>query len=70
MDENKMLRALKRRDEKALEWFIDHYVGYVTTIIYNIIGSFMTEADIEEVSSDVFLILWKNAKKIEKTSDN
>lgn len=66
VDENKMLRALKRKDEKALEWFIDHYAGYVNTIIFNIIGSFMTESDIEEVSSDVFLVLWENAKKIEK----
>ncbi|MCM1303503.1 MAG: sigma-70 family RNA polymerase sigma factor [Lachnospiraceae bacterium] len=64
MDEQKALRELKRGNEKALCWFIDHYVGYVNTIIYNIIGSSMSSADLEEISSDVFFTLWRNAGKI------
>lgn len=64
MDEREALRKLKRKDEKALEWFIDRYAAYVNTIIYNIIGLSMSTFDIEEVSSDVFFTLWVNAKNI------
>lgn len=64
MDEHKALRELKRKNEKALIWFIDRYGAYVNTIIYNIIGSSIPGADIEEISSDVFFTLWMNAEKI------
>lgn len=64
MDEHKALRELKHKNEKALTWFIDRYSAYVNTIIYNIIGSSMPGADIEEISSDVFFTLWMNAEKI------
>ena len=64
MDEKSALRALKRGDEAALAWMIDRYAAYVSTIIYNIIGSFMTVSDVEEVASDVFLTLWSNAEKV------
>ena len=64
MDEKSALRALKRGDETALAWMIDRYAAYVSTIIYNIIGSFMTVSDVEEAASDVFLTLWSNAEKV------
>ena len=64
MDEHKALKELKRKNEKALVWFIDRYSAYVSTIIYNIIGPSLSGADIEEISSDVFFTLWKNADKI------
>lgn len=64
MDERKALRELKRKNEKALVWFIDRYSAYVNTIIYNITGSFLPDADREEISSDVFFTLWRNAGKV------
>jgi len=64
VDEKSALRALKHKDEAALEWFIDHYAAYVNTIVYNMIGQLMTLADIEEVTSDVFLVLWSNADRV------
>lgn len=64
MDEREALKKLKHKDESALEWFIDRYAAYVSTIIYNIIGSSMSGSDIEEVSSDVFFTLWVNANRI------
>lgn len=64
MDEHKALKELKRKNENALIWFIDRYSAYVGTIIYNIIGSSLPGADIEEISSDVFFTLWRNAEKI------
>lgn len=49
VDEREALKKLKRKNESALEWFIDRYAAYVNTIIYNIIGSSMSSSDIEEV---------------------
>jgi RNA polymerase sigma-70 factor (ECF subfamily) len=39
------------------------YEGYVNAIVFNIIGAYLSPADIEEVASDVFLSLWNNADK-------
>ena len=64
MDEKHALQALRQHSETALAWFIERYAPYVNTIIFNIIGSSMSSRDIEEVSSDVFLVLWKNAGRI------
>ncbi|MDR2671521.1 MAG: sigma-70 family RNA polymerase sigma factor [Oscillospiraceae bacterium] len=64
MDEKNALRALKKKDEAALAWFIDRYAAYVNTIVYNIIGRIMTASDVEEVASDVFLVFWSNADKV------
>lgn len=62
MTEEIMLKKLKKGSERALEWFISKYTGYVSTIIYNIIGEHMDISDIEDVTSDVFFTLWQHAK--------
>ena len=64
MDEKSALRLLRHKDESALAWFIDRYAAYVSTIVYNIIGQIMTVSDVEEVTSDVFLVFWSNADKV------
>lgn len=64
MDEHEALSALRRRDERALEWFIDRYAAYVGTVAANILASALSVADAEEVSADVFYTLWVNAKRI------
>lgn len=64
MTEEKALRDLQRGSQQALEWMIDTYNPYVSTIVYHIIGGKMTQADVEETVSDVFLALWNNAHKI------
>jgi RNA polymerase sigma-70 factor (ECF subfamily) len=62
--EAQYIRALQSRDETALEEIIRQYTGYVSTIVWNIIGNTMTNVDAEEVVSDVFLSLWNNADKV------
>lgn len=64
MDEHEALSALRRRDERALEWFIDRYAAYVGAVAANILASALSVADAEEVSADVFYTLWVNAKRI------
>ena len=68
LTEAKALRLLQQGSTDALKWFINTYTPYVSTIIYNIIGSVMSSADIEEVASDVFLALWENAAKVKSGS--
>ena len=64
MTETKALRLLQQGSAEALKWFMGKYTPYVSTIIYNIIGSAMSSADVEEVASDVFFALWENADKV------
>ena len=68
MTEGKALRQLQQGSADALKWFIGKYTPYVSTIIYNIIGSTMSNADVEEVASDVFFALWENADKVKSGS--
>ena len=68
MTEARALRLLQEGSTDALKWFISKYTPYVSTIIYNIIGSSMSSADVEEVASDVFLALWENADKVNSGS--
>lgn len=68
MTEAKALRQLQQGSAEALKWFINKYTPYVSTVIYNIIGSAMSSADVEEVTSDVFFALWENAGKVNSGS--
>lgn len=64
MDENELVRELKKHNIDTYEYIIDTYTNYVGKIIYSKIGHTMNKEDIEEVISDVFYDLWKNAKRI------
>ena len=61
MTEATALSRLQQGREDALAWFIDKYTAYVCTVIRYIIGASMTEEDVEEAASDVFLALWEQA---------
>jgi len=63
MTDKAALRAIRDGNETALLQLIDRYAAYVGTVIYNIIGRTMTQEDVEETTSDVFLVLWMNADK-------
>ena len=64
MTEATALLRLQHGKEDALAWFIDKYTPYVCTVIRYIIGSSMTEEDVEETASDVFLVLWEQAEQV------
>lgn len=68
MTEATALLRLQRGNEDALAWFIDKYTAYVCTVIRYFIGASMTEADVEEVASDVFLELWKQAGSVTRAT--
>lgn len=64
MTEQTALKKLKHGSEDALRWFIRRYSGYVATVVHNVIGDSMAEADMEEVVSDVFVALWRSADTV------
>ena len=60
----KALKELRGGSEEALAFFIHKYTPYVTTVIFNLIGTSMEMEDIEEVAADVFFTLWENADTV------
>ena len=64
-EEMKLLCSLKAREEKALEQAIRTYTPYLSAVIYRAAGNSLTKEDTEEIVSDVFLSLWRNADRID-----
>ena len=64
MNDAKALALLKSGDQDALEWFIDKYSAYVGTVVNSILSSSMTHEDVEEVTADVFVTLWRSAETL------
>lgn len=64
MREESILRKMRAGDPSALEALMDHYIPYVSTIVWNILRASMTKEDAEEVVSDVFLAAWNQAEDI------
>jgi len=64
LNDAKALALLKSGDQEALSWFIDKYSNYVGTVVNSIIGSSMSHEDVEEVTADVFVTLWKSAENL------
>lgn len=65
MEELEALQRLQRKEERALLWFIERYSAYVTAIFRRMLGASATAADLEELASDVFFILWSKTAAIE-----
>lgn len=64
-EDEKLIHNIRRKRHGALEKAIDLYTPYVGTVIYNVIGSAMSKEDMEEVISDTFVTLWRNADKFD-----
>ncbi len=65
MTEEHALALLRKKDPVGLSWFIDRYTPYVGTVIWNIIGRTMTAQDAEELTSDVFVVLWQKSDMVQ-----
>lgn len=64
-DDEKLINNIRRKRRGALEKLINMYTPYIGTIIYNVIGSSLPKEDMEEVISDTFITLWRNADKFD-----
>ena len=64
-DEAKLLLRLKNRERNSIDEAIEVYTPYLSTVLYNMVGNRLPKEDIEEIVSDVFVTLWKNAEYID-----
>lgn len=62
MTEKQLVQALARGDLSALELLIDRYTPYVSAVISRILRG--RQADVEELTADVFLAAWDNRAKL------
>ena len=58
--ETDWIRRLKQDDETALCEIIRKYTGYVYTILRNFSHGTLPQEDLEELTADVFLLLWNS----------
>ena len=65
VDESKLLMQLRKRQKNSINQAIEVYTPYLSTVLYNMVGNGLPKEDIEEIVSDVFVVLWKNAEYID-----
>ena len=65
VDETNLLFRLQKRRRNAINQAIEIYTPYLGTVLYNMVGTSLPQEDIEEIVSDVFVTLWKNAEYID-----
>ena len=65
VNEAKLLRRLKKEAKKSIDEAIEIYTPYISTVLYNMVGNELPREDIEEIVSDVFVSLWRNAENID-----
>lgn len=62
MDKNETIADFEEENILNIEEVINKYNSYIYTILKN---SITNEEDIEEILSDVFMVLWKNRYKLD-----
>lgn len=63
-DEAKLLAQIKKGEEREIDRAVGLYTPYLSTVLYNM-ASNLSKEDTEEIVSDVFFALWKNAEYID-----
>lgn len=64
-DEAELLQRLRNREKNSIDEAIRIYTPYLSTVLYHMAGNSLPKEDIEEIVADVFIVLWKNAGRID-----
>lgn len=64
MTDEQMLLQMQSRQQDSMEAFMQKYYRYVYTVIANVLGSFGSREDIEELLQDAFYSVWSHADGI------
>lgn len=71
-----MLKDYLEKGKLNIDKMLDDFYGYVYIIVKNGVSSHITDEDVEEIISDVFVAIWKNrdyfiqeGEKISKIGD-
>lgn len=62
MTEAELVKVLRRGSTDALTELIDRYTPYISSVIARILRG--RQADVEELTADVFLAVWDNRDKL------
>lgn len=52
-----------------IDKLLEDFYGYVYIIVKNGVSIYVTDEDIEEIISDIFIAVWKNSKMLSNTLD-
>lgn len=52
-------------EKNSIDEAIQIYTPYLSTVLYHMAGNSLPKEDIEEIVADVFIVLWKNAGRID-----
>ena len=66
---NEILKDYLKNGKVYIDKIIDDFYGYVYIIVKNGVSIAMTDEDIEEIVSDVFVAIWKNSINLLKTTE-
>lgn len=65
---NEILKDYLVNGKMDMDKILDDFYGYVYIIVKNNVNISITNEDIEEIISDVFLAIWKNSKNLLDTT--
>lgn len=68
MKERNLIKNYMKNNQLNIEEIMQNYTPYLYTILKNK-NSDLTEEDIEEIISDVFLAIWKNQAKLDTNKE-
>lgn len=60
-NERNFIKRLKKQQEDALEYVVDHYIALVKGVVSNVLSPLQRKDMVEECVNDVFLSIWHNA---------
>lgn len=66
---SEILKDYLKNGKVDIDKIIDDFYGYVYIIVKNGVSIAMTDEDIEEIVSDVFVAIWKNSINLLKTTE-
>ena len=62
-------KVTKIKGKLDIDKILDDFYGYVYIIVKNGVIIYITDEDIEEIISDVFIAIWKNCDRLSDTTD-
>ncbi|MDQ0214195.1 RNA polymerase sigma-70 factor (ECF subfamily) [Oikeobacillus pervagus] len=66
IDEHNFIAGLKKRDQKALEFVVDHYSNLVFKVVGSVLNHSFYLSYVEECSNDVFWAVWNHIDRFDE----
>ena len=63
MEDTNQIKSYFINHQLDIKKVVNDYSRYIFTIVANMTKGFLKDEDIEEIISDIFLIIWKNQRK-------